>query len=162
MTAEHLDVLIVGAGLSGIGAGYHLQAQSPHRSYAILEARAELGGTWDLFRYPEIRSDSDMFTLGYSFRLWIADSYPAIFADFNDRIKNPHGFDRPLPARERKWVTPNGKANFISPRSLSEDPDLPLVREGVLTLITVRSNDQFNTRSTATTIACAASTIRAW
>jgi molybdopterin-dependent oxidoreductase alpha subunit len=75
----------------------------------------------------------------------IADSYPAIFANFNERIKNPLGFDRPLPARERIWATPNGKANFISPRSLSEDPDLPLVREGVLTLITVRSNDQFNT-----------------
>jgi molybdopterin-dependent oxidoreductase alpha subunit len=75
----------------------------------------------------------------------IAGSYPAIFSDFNERIKNPHGFDRPLPARERIWTTPNGKANFISPRSLSEDPDLPLCREGVLTLITVRSNDQFNT-----------------
>ena len=75
----------------------------------------------------------------------IAETYPAIFAYFNDRIKNPAGFDRPLPARERKWATPNGKANFISPRSLSEDPDLPRVREGVLTLITVRSNDQFNT-----------------
>ena len=57
----------------------------------------------------------------------------------------PHGFDRPLPARERRWTTPNGKANFISPRSLSEDPDLPRMRVGVLTLITVRSNDQFNT-----------------
>jgi len=75
----------------------------------------------------------------------IAGSYPAIFSNFNERIKDPKGFDRPMPARERKWVTPNGKANFISPRSLSEDPDLPLVREGVLTLITVRSNDQFNT-----------------
>ena len=75
----------------------------------------------------------------------IAGSYPAIFSNFNERIKDPKGFDRPLPARERRWVTPNGKANFISPRSLSEDPDLPLVREGVLTLITVRSNDQFNT-----------------
>ena len=75
----------------------------------------------------------------------IAASYPAIFSNFNERIKDPRGFDRPLPARERRWVTPNGKANFISPRSLSEDPDLPLVREGVLTLITVRSNDQFNT-----------------
>ena len=75
----------------------------------------------------------------------IAGSYPAIFSNFNERIKDPKGFDRPLPARERRWITPNGKANFISPRSLSEDPDLPLVREGVLTLITVRSNDQFNT-----------------
>jgi molybdopterin-dependent oxidoreductase alpha subunit len=90
--------------------------------------------------------DWDSWTGDYArVRDAIAGSYPAIFANFNERIKSPKGFDRPLPARERKWTTPNGKANFISPRSLSEDPDLPLVREGVLTLITVRSNDQFNT-----------------
>ena len=68
--AGHFDVLIVGAGLSGIGAGYHLQARCPGLSYAILEAREAIGGTWDLFRYPGIRSDSDMFTLGYAFRPW--------------------------------------------------------------------------------------------
>ena len=67
---EHLDVLVVGAGLSGIGAGYHLQAKCPGRSYAILEGRERSGGTWDLFRYPGVRSDSDMYTLGYSFRPW--------------------------------------------------------------------------------------------
>ena len=95
---------------------------------------------------PNPRLDWDKWTTDYAhIRSAIADSYPAIFANFNERIKDPGGFDRPLPARERKWTTPNGKANFISPRSLSEDPDLPLVREGVLTLITVRSNDQFNT-----------------
>jgi cation diffusion facilitator CzcD-associated flavoprotein CzcO len=66
----HLDVLIVGAGLSGIGAAYHLQTQCPNKTYAILEGRESLGGTWDLFRYPGIRSDSDMYTLGYSFRPW--------------------------------------------------------------------------------------------
>jgi cation diffusion facilitator CzcD-associated flavoprotein CzcO len=66
----HLDVLIVGAGLSGIGAAYHLQERLPGKSYAILEARDALGGTWDLFRYPGIRSDSDMHTLGYRFRPW--------------------------------------------------------------------------------------------
>ncbi len=70
MSAEHVDVLIVGAGISGIGAGYHLQADCPGKSYAILESRDGIGGTWDLFRYPGIRSDSDMFTLGYSFRPW--------------------------------------------------------------------------------------------
>ncbi|HEX2075294.1 MAG TPA: NAD(P)/FAD-dependent oxidoreductase [Geodermatophilus sp.] len=67
---EHLDVLIVGAGLSGIGAACHLRQECPGKTYAILEARGAIGGTWDLFRYPGIRSDSDMFTLGYSFRPW--------------------------------------------------------------------------------------------
>ena len=67
---EHLDVLIVGAGVSGIGAGHYLQTKCPWASYAIFEARDAIGGTWDLFRYPGIRSDSDMFTLGYSFRPW--------------------------------------------------------------------------------------------
>ena len=67
---EHFDVLVVGAGLSGIGAGYHLQANSPNKTYAILEGRETIGGTWDLFRYPGIRSDSDMYTLGYSFKPW--------------------------------------------------------------------------------------------
>ena len=66
----HLDVLIVGAGLSGIGAGHYLQTECPWADYAIFEARDTIGGTWDLFRYPGIRSDSDMHTLGYSFRPW--------------------------------------------------------------------------------------------
>jgi len=67
---EHVDVLIIGAGLSGIGAACHLKAKCPGKSIAILEARECIGGTWDLFRYPGIRSDSDMYTLGYSFRPW--------------------------------------------------------------------------------------------
>lgn len=71
---EHLDVLVVGAGISGIGAGYHLQAECPDRRYAILEGRDNIGGTWDLFRYPGIRSDSDMHTLGYAFRPWTEGS----------------------------------------------------------------------------------------
>ncbi|MEY3362188.1 MAG: hypothetical protein RL531_1907 [Actinomycetota bacterium] len=71
--AEHVDVLIVGAGISGIGAAWHLQHRSPHRTFAILEGRDDLGGTWSLFRYPGIRSDSDMHTLGFEFRPWIAD-----------------------------------------------------------------------------------------
>ncbi len=70
---EHVDVLIVGAGLSGVGAACHLQRSCPRKSFAILEAREAIGGTWDLFRYPGIRSDSDMFTLGYSFRPWPGD-----------------------------------------------------------------------------------------
>src|SRR5215218_7231372 len=70
--AEHVDVLIVGAGLAGIGAAHHLQERCPGKSYAILEARTDIGGTWDLFRYPGIRSDSDMHTLGYRCRPWTA------------------------------------------------------------------------------------------
>jgi cation diffusion facilitator CzcD-associated flavoprotein CzcO len=69
---EHVDVLIVGAGLSGIGAASHLKAKCPGKTIAILEARGAIGGTWDLFRYPGIRSDSDMYTLGYSFKPWRA------------------------------------------------------------------------------------------
>src|SRR5215208_2820593 len=67
---EELEVLIVGAGLSGIGAACHLVRESAAKSFAILESRSASGGTWDLFRYPGVRSDSDMFTLGYAFRPW--------------------------------------------------------------------------------------------
>ncbi|WP_336087915.1 flavin-containing monooxygenase [Nocardia sp. SSK8] len=84
---EHLDVVIVGAGLSGIGAAYRLQTEHPHRSYAVLEARADLGGTWDLFRYPGIRSDSDMFTLGYPFKPWRAAKSIADGASILDYIR---------------------------------------------------------------------------
>ena len=67
---KHVDILIIGAGLSGIGAGCHLSMKCPDRTFAILERREAIGGTWDLFRYPGIRSDSDMYTFGYSFRPW--------------------------------------------------------------------------------------------
>ncbi len=70
MHADHVDVLIVGAGLSGVGTACHLMANAPGKTFTILEARDAIGGTWDLFRYPGIRSDSDMYTLGYSFRPW--------------------------------------------------------------------------------------------
>ncbi|MBF6547206.1 flavin-containing monooxygenase [Nocardia brasiliensis] len=94
---EHLDVVIVGAGLSGIGAAYRLQTECPGKTYAILEARAALGGTWDLFRYPGIRSDSDMFTLGYPFKPWrdaksIADG-PSILR-YIDETAAENGIDR--------------------------------------------------------------------
>jgi monooxygenase len=99
LSLEHLDVLIVGAGLSGIGAGYHLQSECPRKSYAILEARERSGGTWDLFRYPGIRSDSDMYTLGYSFRPWedaksIADG-PSILR-YVRQTAGDHGIDRKI------------------------------------------------------------------
>ncbi|MDE2402393.1 MAG: NAD(P)/FAD-dependent oxidoreductase [Burkholderiales bacterium] len=81
---EHFDVLIVGAGLSGIGAARHLQTHCPDKRYVILEGRDSVGGTWDLFRYPGIRSDSDMYTLGYNFKPW---TEPQVIAD-GDRIRN--------------------------------------------------------------------------
>lgn len=71
--SEHLDVLIIGAGISGIGAAYHLQTRCPNKTYALLEGRPQLGGTWDLFRYPGIRSDSDMHTMGFSFKPWTGE-----------------------------------------------------------------------------------------
>ncbi len=94
---EHVDVLIIGAGLSGIGAAWHLQERCPGKSYAILEARDAIGGTWDLFRYPGIRSDSDMHTLGYRFRPWteakaIADG-PSIRQYVRDTAREA-GIDR--------------------------------------------------------------------
>ncbi|PZU03695.1 MAG: FAD-containing monooxygenase EthA [Gordonia sp. (in: high G+C Gram-positive bacteria)] len=72
--SDHVDVLIIGAGLSGVGAACHVREKFPDRSIAILESRPRIGGTWDLFKYPGIRSDSDMFTLGYKFRPWVGDN----------------------------------------------------------------------------------------
>jgi monooxygenase len=94
---EHFDVLILGAGLSGVGAACQLRRSCPGKSLAILEARDAIGGTWDLFRYPGIRSDSDMFTMGYSFRPWedargIADG-PSILRYIRDTA-SAHGVDR--------------------------------------------------------------------
>ena len=73
-TTDHVDVLIVGAGISGIGAAYHLKTRLPGKKFAILEAREAIGGTWDLFRYPGIRSDSDLHTFGYEFKPWTSDN----------------------------------------------------------------------------------------
>jgi cation diffusion facilitator CzcD-associated flavoprotein CzcO len=91
---EHFDVLVVGAGISGIGAGWRLKARCPDRSFAIFEARDAIGGTWDLFRYPGIRSDSDMYTLGFDFRPWteakaIADG-PSILKYLQEVVKDYH------------------------------------------------------------------------
>ena len=104
MTSEHFDVLVVGAGLSGVGAGYWLQNLCPNKSYAIIEARARKGGTWDLFRYPGIRSDSDMFTLGYSFKPWtdskaIADG-PSILR-YIDETARENGIDQKIRYSQR-------------------------------------------------------------
>ena len=103
---EHFDVLIIGAGLSGIGAAWHLQKRCPGKSYAIFEGRGAIGGTWDLFRYPGVRSDSDMFTLGYRFKPWtkektLADG-PSIRAYVTETAKE-NGIDRKI--RFHHWVT---------------------------------------------------------
>jgi len=91
---SHFDVVIVGAGLSGIGAAFHLQQRCPGKTYGILESRGALGGTWDLYRYPGIRSDSDMHTLGYSFKPWLDPkaiaSGPSILAYVNETA-DEHG-----------------------------------------------------------------------
>lgn len=84
---EHVDVLIVGAGLSGIGAAYHLRRAFPRRSYTILESRDAIGGTWDLFRYPGIRSDSDMYTFSYRFRPWLGEKVIADGDDILDYVR---------------------------------------------------------------------------
>src|SRR6476660_3954150 len=121
---EHFDVLIVGAGLSGIGAGVHLQQNCPGKSYVILEGRDCIGGTWDLFRYPGIRSDSDMFTLGYSFRPWkeakaIADG-PSILSyiretardhDIEDKIRFSHRVVR------AEWSAADGLWTVVAERT---------------------------------------------
>jgi cation diffusion facilitator CzcD-associated flavoprotein CzcO len=94
---DTLDILIVGAGISGIDAAYHLQTALPRKTYAILEARDAIGGTWDLFRYPGVRSDSDMYTLGFPFRPWQADEAiaggPAIWNYIRDTAAH-YGIDR--------------------------------------------------------------------
>ena len=101
---EHFDVLIVGAGLSGIDAAYHLQKFCPAKTYVILEQRERIGGTWDLFRYPGIRSDSDMFTMGYSFRPWThrnSISAGDAIRDYITDTAGSEGIDRHIRFRHR-------------------------------------------------------------
>ncbi|MBL4682429.1 MAG: NAD(P)/FAD-dependent oxidoreductase [Pseudomonadales bacterium] len=113
---DHVDVIIVGAGLSGIGAAYQLQKSCPNKSYAILEGRETIGGTWDLFRYPGIRSDSDMHTLGYSFKPWldeksIADG-PSILNYVNETAKE-NGIENKIRfnqmVRQASWSSDDAK-----------------------------------------------------
>ena len=123
-TSEHLDVLIVGAGLSGIGTAHHLQQRCPGKSYAILEARADIGGTWDLFRYPGIRSDSDMHTLGYRFRPWteaktIADGSSIL--SYVRQTASDAGIDRKIRFHHRvvsaDWSSADGRWTVEAERS---------------------------------------------
>src|SRR3954447_13940936 len=124
---EHFDLLIVGAGLSGVGAGYHLQQKCPGKRFAILEGRDRIGGTWDLFRYPGIRSDSDMYTLGYSFKPW---TEPKAIAD-GPRILNyvcetavDNGIDRKIRFHHRvkraSWSSPEARWTVEAERNVGE------------------------------------------
>ncbi len=122
--AEHFDVLIIGAGLSGIGAGYHLQHKCPDKRFVILEGRDCIGGTWDLFRYPGIRSDSDMFTLGYSFKPW---TEPQAIADGPSILKyvretaTENGIDKKIrfhhKVKRASWSTKDARWTVEAERS---------------------------------------------
>ncbi|MFE9576706.1 flavin-containing monooxygenase [Nocardia sp. NPDC006044] len=121
---EHIDVLIVGAGLSGIGAAYQLQRAFPRRTYAILEGRAALGGTWDLFRYPGIRSDSDMYTLGYRFKPWLGEKSIAdgdTILDYVRETAAENGIDRHIRFRHRvlraEWSSPDNRWTVTAERT---------------------------------------------
>jgi cation diffusion facilitator CzcD-associated flavoprotein CzcO len=127
---EHLDVLIVGAGLSGIGAAHHLQTECPWADYAIFEARDSIGGTWDLFRYPGVRSDSDMFTLGYSFKPWtgeksIADGW-SILEYIKDTARDA-GIDTRIRFNHRivslDWSTERARWVVTARRTTGDDSD---------------------------------------
>jgi cation diffusion facilitator CzcD-associated flavoprotein CzcO len=127
VTTEHVDVLIVGAGLSGIGTACHLQRDCPEKSYLILEGRDTIGGTWDLFRYPGIRSDSDMFTLGYSFKPWASPQSIADGPDILDYVRETareYGVDRRIrfghQVLRAEWSTETARWTVAAQRA--EDP----------------------------------------
>ena len=116
MNQNHFNVIVVGAGISGISAGYHLQKRCPDQSFAILESRDTIGGTWDLFRYPGIRSDSDMQTMGFRFKPWkgvknIADG-PSILSYLDETVKE-NGLDKKIHfnrrVNEASWSSRNSK-----------------------------------------------------
>jgi monooxygenase len=130
VSTEHLDVLVVGAGLSGIGAGHYLQAECPWASYAIFEGRDAIGGTWDLFRYPGIRSDSDMYTLGYSFRPWTGEKSIADGASILEYIRETarvEGIEGKIRFNHRvvaaDWSTEDARWRVTAERTDPERPD---------------------------------------
>ena len=107
---NYTDIIIVGAGLSGVGAACHLERKNPEKSYVIFEAREELGGTWSLFKYPGIRSDSDMYTFGFSFKTW---DNPKSFADAPNILKYLNEAANEYKIKDKiKYQTKVLKANF--------------------------------------------------
>jgi monooxygenase len=124
MPDDHVDVLIVGAGLSGVGAAHHLQERCPGKSYAILEAREEIGGTWDLFRYPGIRSDTEMHTLGYRLRPWDGEKSIADGSSILEYVRETareNGIDRRVRFNHRvvaaAWSSPDSLWHVEAERS---------------------------------------------
>ena len=129
MKAEHIDVLIIGAGLSGVGAACHLQDKCPKREFAVLEARDRIGGTWDLFRYPGVRSDSDMFTLGYAFRPWTATKSIAdgrAILQYIDEAARERGIEGKVRFNHRlrraSWSSRDGRWTVEADRGPSREP----------------------------------------
>src|SRR6202012_5793424 len=121
---EHLDVVIVGAGISGISAAWHLQDRCPSKSYGVLERRDDLGGTWDLFKYPGIRSDSDMFTLGFRFKPWRSAKSIADGASIKDYIREAaveNGIDNHIRYRQRVVAADWSDANNIWTLTIESD-----------------------------------------
>jgi cation diffusion facilitator CzcD-associated flavoprotein CzcO len=127
--AEHFDVLIVGAGLSGVAACCHILAKCPNTTFAVVEARDNIGGTWDLFRYPGARSDSDMFTFSYSFRPWrkakaIVDA-PCILQYIRDTARE-HGIVDKIRFKHRvkraSWSSTAARWTIEAERGESREP----------------------------------------
>jgi monooxygenase len=133
MGADHFDVLIIGAGLSGIDAAYHLQKYCPSKSYVILEQRERIGGTWDLFRYPGIRSDSDMLTMGYSFRPWTNPKAIAPGEDIRNYITataHDERIDRHICFRHKvlsaSWSSPEARWTVSAVRQDADGREQPV------------------------------------
>jgi monooxygenase len=134
MVPEYFDVVIMGAGLSGIDAAYHLKKLCPSKSYVILEQRERIGGTWDLFRYPGIRSDSDMLTMGYSFRPWTSPKAISPGDDIRDYISataRDEGIDRHIRFRHEikraTWSSQEAKWTVEVVRKSSDGRDEPVM-----------------------------------
>ena len=129
MTQEHFDVVVVGSGLSGIDAAYHVQTYCRNKSYVILESRDAIGGTWDLFRYPGIRSDSDMYTFGYSFRPWQSNASIAeggLIRSYIRETAEAYGIDRNIRFRHRvkraSWSSADALWTIEAERGAEREP----------------------------------------